>query len=49
MGASAVSWETRAGGVFAETGHKLTFFMLPMQRTHAANASLTLNPIIPNP
>ena len=41
MGASAVIWETRAGGVLAKKGNKLAFFTKSMRRTHAANASVT--------
>ena len=31
MGASEVTKETRAGGVLAETGHKLAFIMWPVR------------------
>ena len=42
MAASATTWETRAGGVLAKTGHKVAFFMQLTQRKREANASLTL-------
>ena len=44
MGASAMTWETRADGVLAKTGHKVALFMQLTQRTGAANA---LNPAKP--
>ena len=43
-GGSVTMTRKQGGGVLAETGPKLAFSMWPTLRTHAADASLTLNP-----